>query len=88
MDKEAKREYMREWRKNNPNYYKDKYLEMKEDDEKYSHYRERIKNWTSENPDKIKAYMKKDYAKKARRKYYIKKRNANNIPDTNKPGTE
>jgi len=87
-DREAKRAYMKEWREKNPTYYKDKYVEMKEDEEKYTNYRERIKNWTSNNPDKIKEYMKKPYAKRARHKYYIKKRNANNLPDTNQPGTE
>lgn len=91
MDREAKRAYMREWRKNNPTYYKDRYVEMKEDEEKYNHHRERIKKWSKDNPDKIKAYMKKDYAKKARRTYYyknkLKKRNANNLPNTDNPGT-
>jgi hypothetical protein len=86
-DREAKREYMRKWREANPTYYKDKYSEMKEDEDKYSSYRERIKKWCSENPDKIKSYMKKPYAQRARHKYYIKRRNANNLPDTNNPGT-
>jgi len=90
-DREAKRLYQREWRKNNPDYYKGKYLEMKDDEDKYTHYRERIKNWCSENPDKIKEYMKKPYSQKARRAYYYKKKelkNANNLPDTDNPGTE
>ena len=90
-DKEQKREYMRNWREQNPHYYKKRYEELKEDDEKYSKLRKRIKQWSSNNKDKIKEYMKKDYAKKARRTYYFKNKNKklnDNLSNTDNPGIE